>query len=372
MGKGLFLLFPPFSIIWRVLRKIREDKAEAILVIPHWQTQSWFLAALQMCTATPVIFTSLHLQLPGTKTRHPLYPQLKLISLCVSGDTLKSSQFREQQRKLSLSHGATQLSKDRNQLIKNGKLFVVKGGIDTFLVTISDVRACLTNMFEMGLGYSSICSARSALNCIVCLPGYSGITEHPVLKRFIKGVFNMRPPQPRYSHIWDINVVLNYISNMDPDYSLSLKQISLKLVTLLTLLAIQKVETVPSFTVDNMISTQNYCTFLPSKLLKHSRPSYINKPVTYRVFPHNVNLCPVAVIKNYDNRRSLTLSMPGGGESAPLRFFLHNFKTPGDIEKKLSDFNFTPLTVISRILSITIVVRCCHSNVLFPVCHIIF
>ena len=56
----------------------------------------------------------------------------------------------------------------------------------------------------------------------------------------------------------------------------------------------------------------------------------------------------------------------------PLRFFLHNSKTPEDIKKKLSDFNFTPLTVILGILSITIVVRLCHSNLLFPVCHISF
>ena len=62
----------------------------------------------------------------------------------------------------------------------------------------------------------------------------------------------------------------------------------------------------------------------------------------------------------------------GGGESAPLTFFLHNSKTPGDIEKKLSDFNFTPLMDILRILSITIVVRFCHSNLVFPVCHVIF
>ena len=63
--------------------------------------------------------------------------------------------------------------------------------------------------------------------------------------------------------------------------------------------------------------------------------------------------------------------MQGGAES-PLKVSLHNSETPGDIKKKLSDFNFTPLTVILRILSITIVVRCCDSNPLFPVCHIIF
>ena len=65
--------------------------------------------------------------------------------------------------------------------------------------------------------------------------------------------------------------------------------------------------------------------------------------------------------------------MPGGGRrNSPLRFFLHNSKTPWDIGKKISDLNFTPLTVILHILSITIVIRCCHSNLLFSVCHIIF
>ena len=79
-------------------------------------------------------------------------------------------------------------------------------------------------------------------------------------------------------------------------------------------------------------------------------------------------------VKNRKVRIALTLSGPGGGgaESAPLRFFLHNSKTTGDIEKKLSDFNFTPLMDILRILSMTIVVRCCHSNLLFKVCHVIF
>ena len=89
----------------------------------------------------------------------------------------------------------------------------------------------------------------------------------------------------------------------------------------------------------------------------------------------------LAIDNTYDNydyydymRTKLNPIHAGGGgrNPPPLRFFLHNSKTPGDIKKKLSDFNFTHLTVILRILSITIVVRCCHGNLLFPVCHIIF
>ena len=62
----------------------------------------------------------------------------------------------------------------------------------------------------------------------------------------------------------------------------------------------------------------------------------------------------------------------GGGENPPPKVFFHDSKTPWDIENKLSDFDFTPLTVILRILSITILIRCCHSNLLFTVCQVIF
>ena len=79
------------------------------------------------------------------------------------------------------------------------------------------------------------------------------------------------------------------------------------------------------------------------------------------------------VVSEIHSFMTFTLFNPiHAGRIRPLRFFLHNSKTPGDIKKKLSDFNFTPLTDILRILTLTIVVRFCNSNLLFPVCHVIF
>ena len=145
-------------------------------------------------------------------------------------------------------------------------------------------------MFEKGLGYSSICTARSALNSFVSLPGYSDISEHNLIKRFIKGCFNKRPPQHRYAHTWDINQVLQYIHQMGQNFELPLKQLSLKLVVLLTLLNMQGVETIPSFNIKKMFLDETSCTFLQNHLLKHSRPSYVNKPVTYRP-THTTPIC---------------------------------------------------------------------------------
>ena len=80
--------------------------------------------------------------------------------------------------------------------------------------------------------------------------------------------------------------------------------------------------------------------------------------------------------KQYLSVNGLNPIWTRGDGIPPLRFFFRNSKTPGDIKKKLSDVNFMPLMDILPILSITIVVRCCHSffflQTLFPVCHVIF
>ena len=43
-NNNFYYIFPPFSIIARVVRKIQVDHAKAILVIPAWTTQPWYAA----------------------------------------------------------------------------------------------------------------------------------------------------------------------------------------------------------------------------------------------------------------------------------------------------------------------------------------
>ena len=63
--------FPPFSIILKVLQKIQQDKAQAIVVVPYWTTQNWFLVLLGMLVIHPLIMTaSLNIYLPT----HPTTP----------------------------------------------------------------------------------------------------------------------------------------------------------------------------------------------------------------------------------------------------------------------------------------------------------
>ena len=69
------------------------------------------------------------------------------------------------------------------------------------------------------------------------MPGVEQIGEHNLVSQFMKGVFNLRPPQPCYSKIWDINKVLLYLKGLGRNEDLTLQQLTLKTTMLLSILA---------------------------------------------------------------------------------------------------------------------------------------
>ena len=85
---------------------------------------------------------------------------------------------------------------------------------------------------------------------------------------------------------------------------LSMKLLSEKIVMLLLLLGGERINSLTTFSVESMQLTTNECTFIPCKLLKHSRPGYVHRPVTYKNYPQNIKLCPVRLITEYIKRRN--------------------------------------------------------------------
>ena len=68
----------------------------------------------------------------------------------------------------------------------------------------------LTELYNAGCSYSNINLARSALSAII-ITEHQSLGAHPLISRFMKGVFNKRPPRPRYEEIWDVKPVLDYL-----------------------------------------------------------------------------------------------------------------------------------------------------------------
>ena len=52
---GLTYAFPPFSLIGKVVKKVKAEAAKMILVTPNWPTQSWFNQILELWIANPLL-----------------------------------------------------------------------------------------------------------------------------------------------------------------------------------------------------------------------------------------------------------------------------------------------------------------------------
>ena len=49
------------------------------------------------------------------------------------------------------------------------------------------------------------------------------IGKHPMMAKFMKGVFSLRPLEPKYFVTWDVRQVLDFLKTWSPAESLSLK-----------------------------------------------------------------------------------------------------------------------------------------------------
>lgn len=109
--------------------------------------------------------------------------------------------------------------------------------------TVNDSLELLTSLYRQGLGYSAINTARSALSSVITLGDKTTFGEHPLVTRFLKGIFELKPSLPRYTVIWDVGTVLKFFQTFPPITDMTLKQLTKKLVTLLVLVTAQRTQT---------------------------------------------------------------------------------------------------------------------------------
>ena len=89
-----------------------------------------------------------------------------------------------------------------------------------------------------------------------------------LISRFMKGLFNVNPPRPRYRCTWDVSKVLTYLSSLVPLDSLSMKMLTLKLTALIALSTAPRAQTLVSMNLDYMNVMESKVVFHFKDLLK--------------------------------------------------------------------------------------------------------
>ena len=189
-----------------------------------------------------------------------------------------------------------------NCIQKKWKNHCMKKGYPDFLATTNSYVNFLAEEFDTrNLKYSYIRSYSSALQT------YLSQVDFAVVKRLLKGMHNERPPRPKYCVIWDVNVVLNFVSAMRTDTLMLMTQ---KLATLLMLLSGNRVNMLSEMKIANggMVLSEDLgeCTFKFSTVLKHTTENSPGEKMTFRAYD-DPSLCPVTNILQYLQYRN-TLS----------------------------------------------------------------
>ena len=106
-------------------------------------------------------------------------------------------------------------------------------------------------MFNLGVRSGSLNTIRSALSFFTQNSSLD-LGHNPLVARCFKSFYRIRPEFPRYMVTWDVGKVLRFLAAWHPPEDLTLKQLTLKTVTLIALTASDRAQTIHSMDIDNL------------------------------------------------------------------------------------------------------------------------
>ena len=157
--------------------------------------------------------------------------------------------------------------------------------------------------YEKNLEYRTINNYRSAISAYHNYVEGKPVGQHPLVCALLSGIFIEKPPKPRYVFIWDVQVVLVYIkTNWADNKTLSIADLTLKLVTLLALTAASRASAIHHLDVRFMAANDKQCTFYFNKLHKSWRNKKPPPAITYYAYEKDDSMCVLKTLKEYLER----------------------------------------------------------------------
>ena len=118
----------------------------------------------------------------------------------------------------------------------------------------------------------------------------------------MKGIFNERPPQPKYNAKWKVKVVLRLFKDQGPTDSLSLQDLTMKTTMLLALTRPCRGADLAELDLNHRFFVPEGVVFTPVHLSKQSRPSHSNVRFSFPAYKDDKNLYPVETLKVYERK----------------------------------------------------------------------
>ncbi|XP_057299486.1 uncharacterized protein LOC130630105 [Hydractinia symbiolongicarpus] len=244
--------FPPFSLLGRVLAKVRREEVCMILITPAWQTQTWYGLLLEMLVTNPLLLPqSLSLPTNPQGKSHPLLENrtLRLVAWTISGKFWRVREYQEKLQSLS------QVSEQRaHSLITNSP-------------------------GESGLAGVLKCSNRGFSIALLMDKDQLSLHFMPLLMVF-----------------------MSYLGNLSENEHLTDRLLVLKTVMLLALCLASRGSELKLLDIRYMVKTQTSYIFELSERTKTRKKGSPPPELEYHEFSENKKLCIVSCLNQYNVR----------------------------------------------------------------------
>ena len=188
--------------------------------------------------------------------------------------------------------------KQHGSYLKKWLYFCSERQISNTNPSVSEIVKFLTYLFDSGLGYSAINTARSALSAYFDIVSDKNLTSNVLVKRFVKGIYQLKPSLPKYNCTWDVKLVLDFLKTLK-ESDILLKFLTVKLVTLLALVTGQRCQTISLLNLNDLDIQANNVKIRIKQLLKQSKSGTHLPEIYIERYANDENLCVINTLKQY-------------------------------------------------------------------------
>ena len=162
-----FYTFPPFILIPKVLRKIIDEGAKGILIVPWWPSQPWFPLFNSLLIQKPLITSpSYDLLISLTRNHHPSWKTLSLEVWEIMRVSLKIKGVPDSALNTCLASLTESTIKQYRKPLEQWWYYCNENNFSLFNPTANNFLKFLAKEFIYMNSYSSLNTTRAALSFI--------------------------------------------------------------------------------------------------------------------------------------------------------------------------------------------------------------
>ena len=141
---------------------------------------------------------------------------------------------------------------------------------------------------------------RSALSSVINQQQNVSFGNIPIVKRYMKGIFENNPTLPKFQFTWNVSLLFNYFRNMQDINALDIQKLTQKLVMLMKLTSGgQRAQTIHSIRVSDIKILDNKVVIPIMPLIKQTKPTKHMAPLCFQIYNKESRFCVVTHLTEY-------------------------------------------------------------------------